>query len=64
MRKAASIQKLEREFDERAAQFLWRHPFLGFLAVFIGAPLLVLLCVCVGTALIALPVGWLMGWLQ
>lgn len=63
MRKAASIQKLEREFDERAARFLWRYPFLGFLAVFIGAPLLVLLCVCAGTTAIALPVAWFLGWL-
>lgn len=56
-----SIRKFEREFDLRAERFLWKHPFLGFLAMFVGMPMFILVCVCVSTTVIALPVAWLLG---
>lgn len=58
-----SIQRVECEFDRKAERFLWQHPVLGFFSVFIGMPVLVLICVCVGTAVISFPIAWLMGWL-
>lgn len=60
---AKSIRKFEREFDVRAERFFWKHPFLGFLSVFVGMPIFVLICVCVSTAVIALPAAWLFGFL-
>lgn len=58
-----SIQNAEREFDRRAERFLWRRPFLGFLWAFVGAPILVLICVCAGSLAISLPILWLSGWM-
>lgn len=58
-----TIRKYEREFDLKAARFLWKHPLLGFLSVFVGMPIFVLICVCISTTLIALPVTWLFGFL-
>lgn len=58
-----TIRKYEREFDLRAERFLWKHPFLGSLCVFVGMPIFVLICVCVSTAVIVLPVAWLLGFL-
>lgn len=58
-----SIRKFEREIDLRAEQFFWRHPFLGFLSIFVGMPILVLMCVCVSTTVIAFPIAWMLGYL-
>lgn len=58
-----SIRKFEREFDLRAERFLWKHPFLGFLSIFVGMPIFVLICVCISTTIIALPIAWFFGFL-
>lgn len=58
-----SIQKAEYEFDRKAERFFWRHPVLGFLSIFIGMPILILICVCVSTVAILFTIAWLMGWL-
>lgn len=58
-----SIRKFEREFDLRAERFLWKHPFLGFLSIFVGMPIFVLICVCISTTVIALPIAWFSGFL-
>ncbi|MBO5282876.1 MAG: hypothetical protein J6B43_07120 [Lachnospiraceae bacterium] len=58
-----SIRKFERAFDEKAARFLWKHPLLGFLSIFVAMPILVLICVCISTMLIAFPIAWLFGYL-
>ncbi len=63
MRITKSLLKFEHEFDIKAEQFFWKHPFLGFLFVFVGMPIIVLTCVCVGTVAIAFPMAWLFGWL-
>ena len=48
-----SIRKHERNFDERTERFLWQHPNLGFLLLFIGVPLFVLAFVCADTRMIS-----------
>ena len=58
-----SIRKFEREFDLRAERFLWKHPLLGFLSIFVGMPIFVLICVCVSTTVIVLPIAWFLGFL-
>lgn len=61
MRITKSIREFEHEFDFKAEQYLWRHPFLGFLAIFVGMPIFVLVCVCMSTVIIAFPMVWLLG---
>lgn len=56
-----TIRKYEREFDLKAEQFIWKHPFLGFLFVFAGMPIFILICVCISATMIALPIVWLLG---
>lgn len=63
MRIARTIRKYERKFDLKTENFIWHHPLLGFFLIFVGIPLLVLLCVCVSTVMIAFPMAWLFGWL-
>lgn len=58
-----SIHKLESSFDKRAQHFAFHHPFLAYLAIFIGIPIFILLAVTVSTTLIALPIAWIFGWL-
>lgn len=58
-----SIRKAERWFDAKTERFVQRHPLLGFLLVFAGMPLFILACVCAGTAVLAVPMAWLFGWL-
>lgn len=63
MRIIKSIRKFEYEFDLKAERFLWKHPFLGLLAIFVGMPVFVLVGVCIITVIIAFPMAWLFGWL-
>lgn len=56
-----SVKKYEVRFDLKAERFIWRHPLLGFLFIFIGMPVIVLACVSVSTMLIAFPVAWIFG---
>lgn len=56
-----TIRKYEQKFDLRAKRFLWKHPILGFLSIFVGMPIFVLFCVCVSTTIITLPIAWLFG---
>ena len=58
-----SIRKFEQEFDLRAERFICKHPLFGFLFVFVGMPIFVLICVCISATIIALPIAWLLGFL-
>ena len=58
-----TFRKFEKIFDKCVLQLSMRHPYLFFLAVFIGAPLFVLCSVCICTIIIVLPVSIIMGWL-
>ena len=40
-----SIRRAEHAFDARAEKFIWKHLFLGFLALFVGMPVFILVCV-------------------
>ena len=59
-----AARRFEQRFDEKAERFIWHHPLLGFISIFVGMPLLVLVCVCISTIVVALPMAWLLGWLQ
>lgn len=56
-----SIRRFEREFAARAEKFIWKHPFMGLLAVFVGLPVFILICVCISTVVISFPVAWLLS---
>ena len=58
-----SIRKFEQEFDLRAERFICKHLLFGFLFVFVGMPIFILICVCISTTIIALPIAWLLGFL-
>ncbi|MDO4337807.1 MAG: hypothetical protein Q4C91_06925 [Eubacteriales bacterium] len=58
-----SVKKIETKLDLKAGKFVWHHPFLGFLFIFIGMPVFILACVSVSTVVIAFPIAWLFGWL-
>lgn len=63
MKLKKSIRKFEYELDMRAERLIWKHPFLGFLLIFVGMPVFILICVCISTIAIAFPMGWIFGWL-
>jgi hypothetical protein len=58
-----SIHNFEDKFDRNAERFAFHHPYLAFLAMFIGMPLFILIAVAVSTTLIAIPIAWIFRWL-
>ena len=44
-----AARRFEQRFDAKAERFIWHHPILGFISIFVGMPLLVLVCVCIST---------------
>ena len=58
-----TFHKFEKKFDKYALRLSMCHPYLFFLAIFIGAPLFVLCSVCICTVIIVLPVSLIMGWM-
>ena len=50
-----AARRFEQRFDAKAECFIWHHPLLGFISIFVGMPLLVLACVCISTIVIAFP---------
>lgn len=48
-----AARRFEQRFDAKAKRFIWHHPLLGFISIFVGMPLLVLACVCISTIVIA-----------
>ena len=42
-----SIHNFEDKFDRNAERFAFHHPYLAFLAMFIGMPLFILIAVAV-----------------
>lgn len=61
------LLKRIHEFDKRieadAEHFAFKHPYLSFLAVFIGMPICVLVAVFFFTIIITVPVALIFGWL-
>lgn len=62
MRTLSKFHQWERRIDDGAERFLWHHRAVGSILLFVGAPLAVLACVCIGTFAIALPLALLFGW--
>ncbi len=58
-----SIRNFEDKFDRSAERFAFHHPYLAFLAMFIGMPILTLMAVVVSATIIILPIAWIFGWL-
>ena len=58
-----AVRRFEQRFDAKAERFIWHHPLLGFISIFVGVPLLVLACVCIGTIVNAFPMTGLLDWL-
>lgn len=48
-----AARRFEQRFDAKAERFIWHHPLLGSISIFVGMPLLVLACVCISTIVIA-----------
>ena len=42
-----AARRFEQRFDAKAERFIWHHPLLGFISIFVGMPLLVSACVCI-----------------
>ena len=57
------IRKFEDKFDRNAEQFTFHHPYIAFIAMFIGMPIFILIAVTASTMIIAFPVAWILGWL-
>ena len=57
------IQEKEDRFDVFAERFLQRHPYLGYMAVFMGIPVIILAAVFISTVFIMLPVSCFMRWI-
>ena len=47
-----AARRFEQRFDAKAERFIWHHPLLGSISIFVGMPLLVLACVCISTIVI------------
>ena len=35
-----AVRGFEQRFDTNAERFIWHHPLLGFICIFVGMPLL------------------------
>ena len=58
-----SIRNFEDKFDRIAERFTFHHPYLAFLAMFIGMPIFILIAVFISTVVIIFPIAWIFGWL-
>ena len=58
-----SIRRLEAKSDRKAERFVFNHPYLGFFAMFLIMPILILATVAAITMLIALPTAFLFCWM-
>lgn len=56
-----SIQNFEDKFDRSAELFAFHHPYLAFLAIFIGMPIFVLIAVFISTVAITFPIAYIFG---
>ena len=53
----------QNKFDKAVEKFMYRHPYVAFLTLFIGMPIFILIAVFVCTTVAILPISWAMGWL-
>lgn len=57
------LKHWENQFDKKAEEFAFKHPYLAFLIVFIGVPAFTLTAVLAVTAIVTLPIAALLGWM-
>lgn len=57
------VSRFENRIDTSLEKFVFHHQFLGFFMIFVGMPLVTLAAVCICTAMIALPIAFLFGWI-
>ncbi|WP_411677060.1 hypothetical protein [Caproicibacter sp.] len=62
MKTFETTDRSKSRVDTYISNFMKRHPFAAFLMVFVGGPLITLLAVAAAVYLIALPLGFIMGW--
>lgn len=62
-RTMGTVRQQKYKIDAAVSRFAQRHPVLGYLSVFIGAPLLTLLALFAASSIVMLPVALLCGWL-
>ena len=60
--KAVRQSKYESKISAYITKFMNRHTFIAFFIIFVGGPLITLLAVVAAAYLIALPLGFIMGW--
>lgn len=56
-----SIHSFEDKFDQYTERFMFHHPYLAFLAIFLGMPFIILIAVAVCTTAAVLPVSLIFG---
>lgn len=57
-----SVRSIESRFDKAMEKFSFHHPYIASLTMIIVLPVFILTAVCVGTAIISLPIALIMGW--
>ncbi|MVB10201.1 hypothetical protein CAFE_08790 [Caprobacter fermentans] len=62
MKTFEATARSKSKVDTYISNFMKLHPFAAFLTVFVGGPLFTLLAVAAAVYLIALPLGFIMGW--
>ncbi len=60
--RAVKATKYESKIDAYITRLMNRHSFIAFFIIVIGGPLITLLTVAAAVYLIALPLGFIMGW--
>ena len=58
-----TIKTWEITFDQKAENFIFKHPFLSFVGIVVGVPIFILAAVGVSTTIVILPIAWMFGWL-
>lgn len=53
----------QNKFNTMVENFMSHHPYVTFLALFIGMPLFILIAVFVCTTSVALPIALVMEWI-
>lgn len=59
---ASGRGKYKSRIDAYISTLMDRHPLTAFFMIFAGGPLLTLLAAFAAVCLIALPLGFIMGW--
>lgn len=63
MHMTQSIYSMKQRVEASANTFVKMHPFLSFLGVFIGMPILTLGAVALCSFVVVFPVALIMGWI-